>query len=94
MSPAAHKWGHAINKLTQHYNVHPTLIHRWKKQLVAGAEEIFGSPPKAASTDSAPRKAGLFEQIGRINLELEWAEENLPLRLRAEGHWLGSIIWS
>ena len=57
------------------YGVHPTLIHGWKKQLLAGAEGIFGSPAKAASADAEARQAELFEQIGRLKMELEWLKK-------------------
>ena len=40
---AATKGDKTVNELAGHYGVHPTLIHGWKKQLLAGAEGIFGS---------------------------------------------------
>jgi transposase-like protein len=30
-----------MNELASHYGVYPTLIHAWKKQLLAGAEAVF-----------------------------------------------------
>ena len=72
---AAHKGDRTVNELAGHYGVHPTLIHAWKKQLVQGAEEIFGSPAKPASADAEARQAELFEQIGRLKMELEWLKK-------------------
>ncbi len=69
---AALKGDKTINELAGHDGVHPTLIHGWKKQLTTGAESLFGSPVKAASTDAEARQAELFEQIGRLKIELEW----------------------
>jgi transposase-like protein len=69
---AAYKGDRTANELAGRYGVHPTLIHAWKKQLVGGAEEIFGSPAKPASADAEARQAELFEQIGRLKMELEW----------------------
>jgi putative transposase len=74
---AAHKGDRTVNELAGHYGVHPTLIHGWKKQLVTGAESIFGSPAKAASADAEARQAELFEQIGRLKMELEWVKKKL-----------------
>ena len=72
---AAHKGDRTVNELAGHYGVHPTLIHAWKKQLVAGAEALFGSPVKAATADAEARQAELFEQIGRLKMELEWVKK-------------------
>jgi transposase len=72
---AALKGDKTINELAGHYGVHPTLIHGWKKQLANGAESVFGCPAKAASADAEARQAELFEQIGRLKMELEWLKK-------------------
>jgi len=74
---AALKGDRTINELAGEYGVHPTLIHGWKKQLVSGAEEVFGSSAKAASADAEARQAELFEQIGRLKMELEWMKKKV-----------------
>src|SRR3954465_15933497 len=75
---AALKGDKTVNELAGHYGAHPTLIHGWKKQLLTGAEGIFGSPAQAASADAEARQAELFEQIGRLKMELEWLKKKLP----------------
>ena len=72
---AALKGDKTANELAGQFEVHPTLIHAWKKQLLAGAEEVFGSPVKAASANAEARQAELFEQIGRLKMELEWVKK-------------------
>src|SRR4051812_16785077 len=79
---AALKGDRTANELAGHYGVHPTLIHGWKKQLLTGAEGIFGSPAQAASADAEARQAELFEQIGRLKMELEWLKKT-TIRHRA-----------
>jgi putative transposase len=76
---AAHKGDRTINELAGHYSVHPTLIHGWKKQLITGAQAIFESSAKAASADASAeaRQAELFEQIGRLKMELEWLKKKV-----------------
>ena len=44
---AAVRGDRTVNELAAHYGVHPTLIHAWKKQLLAGAEAVFASGTKA-----------------------------------------------
>ena len=75
---AAHKGDRTVNELAGHYGVHATLIHAWKKQLITGAAGIFEGPAKAATADAAARQAELFEQIGRLKMELEWVKKKLP----------------
>ena len=73
---AAVKGDKTVNELAGHYEVQPTLIHGWKKQLLSGAEDIFAQPGKAATADAEAEKAELFEQIGRLKMELEWLKKN------------------
>jgi putative transposase len=75
---AAVKGDRTVNELAGHHGVHPTLIHAWKKQLVCGAESVFGGPAKAASASAEARQAELFEQLGRLKMELEWLKKKLP----------------
>jgi transposase len=72
---AAVRGAHTVNELASPFGVHPTLIHGWKKQLLAGAEEVFGSGAKAAARDTEQQQAELFEQIGRLKMELEWVKK-------------------
>ena len=44
---AALKGDRTVNELAGPYAVHPTLIHGWKKQLLAGAETLFANGAKA-----------------------------------------------
>ena len=74
---AAVRGDRTINELASHYGVHPTLIHAWKKQLLAGADQVFGNGTKAAAGDVEAEKAELFEQIGRLKMELEWLKKKV-----------------
>jgi len=66
-----------VNELASQYGVHPTLIHGWKKQLLQGADQVFQSGSQAASADAEAEKAQLFEQIGRLKMELEWLRKKV-----------------
>ena len=74
---AALKGDRTANELAGQYGVHPTLIHTWKKQLLQGAEGVFGNGARAAAQDAEAEKAGLFEQIGRLKMELEWLKKKV-----------------
>jgi transposase-like protein len=72
---AALKGDRTVNELAGQYGVHPTLIHAWKKQLLAGAETLFANGTRAVEADAEARQAELFEQIGRLKMELEWVKK-------------------
>ena len=74
---AALKADRTVNELASQFGVHPTLIHTWKKQLLAGAHQAFGDGAKAATADAEAQKAELFEQIGRLKMELEWLKKKV-----------------
>jgi transposase-like protein len=72
---AALKEDRTVNELASKYSVHPTLVHGWKKQLLAGAESLFAGGAKAEATDTEAVQAELYEQIGRLKMELEWLKK-------------------
>jgi putative transposase len=72
---AALKGDRTINELAAHYGVHPTNIHAWKKQLLAGAEGVFTNGAQASAAEHEAAQAELYEQIGRLQMELAWVKK-------------------
>ena len=72
---AALKEDRTVNELASKFDVHPTLIHGWKKHLLAGAESLFAAGVKTAEADTEAVQAELYEQIGRLKMELEWLKK-------------------
>jgi transposase len=66
-----------VSQLASAHGVHPTQIHQWKKQLLDGAEGVFriGPGPKRSRAEEEPATAELYEQIGRLKMELEWLKK-------------------
>jgi transposase-like protein len=69
------KGDRTVNELAAQHTVHPTLIHAWKKQLLAGAQAVFAEGVKAPAADAEDQRKELFEQIGRLKMELEWLKK-------------------
>jgi putative transposase len=72
---AAVRGDRTVNELAGPFGVHPTLIHAWKRQLIAGAERAFANGAKSDTADAEARQAELFEQIGRLKMELGWVKK-------------------
>jgi transposase-like protein len=68
------------NELAAHFGVHPTVIARWKKRALEGMPELFADGRKTkASADGAKDDAKLYEQIGRLKVELDWVKKTSEL---------------
>jgi putative transposase len=74
---AALKGDKTANELASQHGVHPTLIHGWKKQLVAGAADLFSNGRPAAATDHEALQAQLYQEIGRLKMELDWVKKKV-----------------
>jgi putative transposase len=72
---AALQGDRTVNELAGQFGIHPTLIHSWKKELLAGAERVFVNGAGRAGHDEEALQAQLYEQIGRLKMELEWVKK-------------------
>jgi transposase-like protein len=77
---AALKGDSTANELAAQHQIHPTLVSNWKQALLQGAEGLFAEGGRPARPADQPDPAELFEQIGRLKMELEWLEKKLPAR--------------
>ena len=65
-------------QLSGELGVHPLVLSDWKKHFLAGASQVFERPGKTSSINQAVKeKAELFEQIGRLKMEVEWLKKKL-----------------
>jgi transposase len=65
-----------ISEIAKQFKVHPNQVTTWKKQLLDGAEEIFENGTSSLKkTRDEPEPGELFEQIGRLKVELDWLKK-------------------
>ena len=64
-----------INEIASAYDVHPTQIKSWKKQLLTEGSIVFGQNAVYQLREQETREAELYEQIGRLKMELEWLKK-------------------
>ena len=74
---AAVKELETVSQLASAHGVHPAQIHQWKKQLLEGAEGVFsnGPGPKRSGKEDDCSVEELYEQIGRLKMQLEWLKK-------------------
>lgn len=64
-----------VNQVAGEYNVHPNQVSAWKKQLLADGPAVFSNTSSGEEGEQAAREAELYEQIGRLKMELEWLKK-------------------
>jgi putative transposase len=69
-----------IQEIAADHGIHPIQVSQWKKQLLEGASELFTRGKKSQTKDDTQAKeAELFQQIGRLQMELEWLKKKSQL---------------
>ena len=66
-------------EISSTYKVHTSQISRWKKQALEELVRIFaeaGGSRKASSSDEK-LQAQLYEEIGRLKMEVNWLKKKL-----------------
>ncbi len=66
-----------INEIASHYEVHPTQIKQWKKQLQEEGADIFNEQAAKQHQAQTGIEANLYEQIGRLKMEVDWLKKKV-----------------
>jgi putative transposase len=66
-----------LTELAAAHQVHPNQISNWKKQLQDNAAELFSRGKKSVAKTEEELTAPLYEEIGRLKMDLKWLEKKL-----------------
>lgn len=66
-----------LSEIAKQFKVHANQVTLWKKQLLEGADQAFESTGSKAEKSDEPEASELYEQIGRLKVELEWLKKKV-----------------
>ena len=68
-----------VQEIAVRYGVHPQQVTQWKRQALSGMEEVFSQGRQRDAKAEDEEKARLFEEIGRLKVELDWLKKKAAL---------------
>lgn len=65
-----------LAELSKKFEVHPTMIGKWKQEFLSRAASVFEKSPEAESQEQIDPDQ-LYAKIGRLELENEFLKKSL-----------------
>ena len=66
-----------VAELASEHQLHPSQISQWKRQLLDDGEQLFRNDTSRQQREQAALETDLYEQIGRLKMELEWLKKKV-----------------
>ena len=67
-----------LAELASQYGLHPSQISEWKQQLLQDGPSVFSTHTARQQREQEALQTELYEQIGRLKMELEWLKKKAP----------------
>jgi putative transposase len=74
---AALKGDRTINEVAAQFEIHPTVVISWKKRALEELPGVFSGKTPRGEQAAQAQQAALYEQIGRLKVELDWLKKKM-----------------
>lgn len=66
-----------VAELAKKYEIHRSLLTKWKKEALEGLPDIFSSKKQRRKTDTDNLINELYQQIGQLKVENDWLKKKV-----------------
>ena len=64
-----------LAQIASEYGVHPNQVSQWKKQVLDQLPQLFTNGRSKIASDSDALINELYNQIGRLKVEVDWLQK-------------------
>lgn len=68
-----------VQQIGLQFGVHPNQVSQWKKQALEELPHVFSDRRSRDASEDEAMKAELYQQIGQLQVELEWLKKKSGL---------------
>ena len=68
-----------LSQLATQFHVHPVQIGQWRKTALEHLADLFMDGRKSKSSGAEVERDALYEEIGRLKVELDWLKKKVGL---------------
>lgn len=66
-----------VTEIASQYEVHPTMISRWKKEFLEKGASVFATGKSEAVSEWEDERERLIKKVGEKEMEVDFLKKNL-----------------
>jgi len=75
------KGAETVSELASKYEVHPTMLTKWRREFLDKAPEIFSEKLSKREKVHEHENEELYKKIGQLQVELDWLKKKSNIYL-------------
>lgn len=75
------KGAETVSELASKYEVHPTMLTKWRRVFLEKAPEIFSEKSSQGEKVLEHENEDLYKKIGQLQVELDWLKKKSSIYL-------------